>query len=53
MIRKSQKYFCLSKDGNIVYSQTGDTATWNTMSSKPGVYTMIAMVKDIEAVNNS
>ena len=38
--------FIKEKDGNIVYSQTGDTATWNTMSSKPGVYTMIAMVKD-------
>lgn len=38
--------FIKEKDGNIVYSQTGDTATWNTMSSKPGVYTIIAMVKD-------
>ena len=38
--------FIKEKDGNIVYSQNGEIASWNTMNSKPGVYTVIAMVKD-------
>jgi len=32
--------------GNILYAQVGDILNWNTMSYEPGVYTVIAQVKE-------
>lgn len=43
-----QVMFIKGPYGNIIYAQVGDALNWNTMSSEPGSYTIIAQVKDNE-----
>lgn len=44
-----QTQFIKGPHGNIVYSQIGNFLNWNTMTSDPGTYTVIAQVKDNES----
>lgn len=35
--------------GNVIFSQIGDVLNWNTMYNEPGIYTIIAQLKDNES----
>jgi len=41
-----QVQFIKGPHGNILYSEVGDSLSWNTMTCESGIYTVIAQVKE-------